>query len=133
WSAIDRVLALHPPQPRPVSLLDREVIARVSGGRAEVLARLIGVFRSTLPGQIARGHTAFDEHDFQRLRDAAHRLHGTLAAFSSIAGAVALDLEDAATRHETGRCRELLGEIDRMSAEMLEVLRTLRYEDLDRM
>ncbi|MFT3699321.1 MAG: PAS domain S-box protein [Kofleriaceae bacterium] len=133
WSTIDRVLALYPPPPRPASLLDREVITRVSGGRADVFARLVGVLQNTLPGQIARGRTAFEEHDFDRLRDAAHRLHGTLAAFSSVAGEVALDLEDASTRSEATRCRELLGQLDQMSGQLLDVTRTLSYEDLDRL
>ncbi|HEY4059120.1 MAG TPA: ATP-binding protein, partial [Kofleriaceae bacterium] len=120
WAGIDRMLAIYPPLERPLDLLDREVIARVSGGRADVLARLVTVFRSTLPGQLARGHVAFDERDFVRLRDAAHRLHGTLGAFSSVAGAVALALEDACARGETHRCRDLLGELDHMSGELLE-------------
>jgi len=131
WNAIDRAIAIYPPSPsRDTPLLDAPTILRVCGGRADVLTRLCSVFRETLPGHVARCRTALEEHDLARLRDAAHRLHGSVAAFSVVAGTLALNLEETASRMDVTSCSELVTRLEAISAELLEATRVLTFEDL---
>jgi hypothetical protein len=64
------------------------------------------------------------------LRSAAHRLHGTLAAFSTVAGALALTLEGAAERKDAARSREVVLRLEQMAIELVEEARTLTFEAL---
>ena len=63
---------------------------------------------------------ALRERDAVRLREAAHKLCGTVGSFSSAAGAVASDLEDRAAR---GRLEEARPLVDRLEAIALELIR----------
>lgn len=133
WNAIDRALEKFPPIPgraRAARLVDHATIIRVSGGHAAVFERLRNVFRESLPGQMARGRAALDDRDFSRLVDAAHRLHGTLSTFSSVAGAVALRLEDAANAKEVARCRDLVVELEAMCTTLLEETKALAFDNI---
>jgi two-component system sensor histidine kinase/response regulator len=131
WEAIDRAMATHPPAPnRRTLLLDAPTILRVCGGRPEVFARLCTVFRDTLPVHVARARAAFDDLDWMRLRDAAHRVHGTLAAFSTVAGDLALALEDAAATEDVERVRQLVERLESMASQLLEDTRMLTFESL---
>jgi signal transduction histidine kinase/ActR/RegA family two-component response regulator/HPt (histidine-containing phosphotransfer) domain-containing protein len=124
WSTLDGLTA--PPSARRGStLLDSHAILRASGGRPEALESLRGLFRETLPAQLASARSAMDQVDLARLRDASHLLHGTLSAFSPIVGFLARALEDAAARDDGHTCSDLLGQLEAMCADLLEEMRTV--------
>jgi hypothetical protein len=60
----------------------------------------------------------------------AHQLYGTLGAFSTVAGELALSLEDSATRGEMVRCEQLVDELQSVCGELLEDTRMLALNDL---
>jgi HPt (histidine-containing phosphotransfer) domain-containing protein len=111
-------------------LLDATAILRACGRRSAVLARLCEVFQITLPQHMARVRAALRDRDIERLREAAHKLYGTLGAFSSIAGAAALILEDAARRADLVRCTQHVDQLEAMCTELLEDARALTIAKL---
>jgi HPt (histidine-containing phosphotransfer) domain-containing protein len=130
WAAIDRVVADAPAKQRS-RLLDRRVITQTCGGRPAVLERLCEMFRRSVPAHVAAIRAALDERDFARLRLAAHILAGTLSAFSTIAGALASTLEDAATDEDLERCASLVAQLESTCTTLLEETRGLTLETLD--
>jgi two-component system, sensor histidine kinase and response regulator len=126
WAAVDRVVAAFPPaKSRESRLLDASAILRVCGGRPAVLEKLCEVFRQTVPEQMARVQSAFDERDWAKLRESVHKLFGTLAAFSTVAGAAAESLEDSATREDVEGCSALVERLDAMCSHLLDDVLTL--------
>jgi hypothetical protein len=73
---------------------------------------------------------ALRERDAIRLREAAHRLCGTVAAFSTAVGAVASDLEDHAARGQLEEARPLLGQLEAMAEELLRAVAGVSLEAL---
>jgi PAS domain S-box-containing protein len=131
WSAIDRVVAAHPPGGRPESrLLDPAVLLAACGGDDAILRKISQAFRDRLPEHLTAVQDALRDSNAPRLREAAHKLCGMVAAFSTVVAAVASDLEDqaAAGRLEESRllvgrlevlARELLGQVDGLTLESL--------------
>jgi CheY-like chemotaxis protein len=131
WSAIDRVVAAFPSAKGSESrLLDARAILRVCGGQADVLGKLCSAFRDSLPSQLTTVRTALGKGDLPRLREGAHKLYGTLAAFSTVAGALALTLEDCAARGEVDSCRDLVNRLEAMCAELVDATRSLTIDVL---
>ena len=131
WAAVDRVLLAFPPaKPRESRLVDPRAILRACGGRAAVFEKLCAVFQESLPDQVALVRSALRDDDLSRLREAAHKLYGTLGTFSTIAGAVALTIEDAAIREDLDSCAELVDRLESMCSELLEDMRTLTIDGL---
>jgi two-component system, sensor histidine kinase and response regulator len=131
WDAIDRMVAAFPPgKARELRLLDHRAILRACGGRAGVVERLCEVFRRTLPDHMARLRSALGDRDLPRLREAARQSYGTLGAFSTIAGAVVLTIEESALREDLESCTELVERLESMCAELLEDTRALTIEEL---
>ncbi|MDF2692942.1 MAG: hypothetical protein K0S65_1325 [Labilithrix sp.] len=131
WTAIDRATP-NPPlvKWRPSRLLDPRAILRMCGGRAALLEKLCKVFQRSVPDHMTRTRKALDDRDLPRLREAAHMLYGTIASFSTIAGALASTLEDAATRDDLESCTELVSRLETMCAELLEDTRGLTLDAL---
>lgn len=131
WAAVDRMAAAFPPAPtRDSRLLDDRAILRACGGRAAVLDKLCQVFRISLPDHLTRVRSALRERDLPRLRENAHLLYGTLSPFSTIAGAVALTIEDSALRTDIESCAELVEQLESMCTELLEDTRALTVDEL---
>ncbi|UJR85559.1 Hypothetical protein I5071_76390 [Sandaracinus amylolyticus] len=131
WTAIERMAAHLPPMKRRESrVLDPRAILRACGGHPAVLERLCAVFRRSLPDHMARTRSALRDRDRPRLREAAHMLHGTLSAFSTVAGALASALEDAAIHGGIERCTELVAGLEPMCAELVEDTRGLTLDAL---
>jgi PAS domain S-box-containing protein len=126
WSAIDRAVTAFPPaRGRESRLLDARAILRVCGGQADVLDRLCKAFRESLPGELTAVQSALGKGDLGRLRESAHKLYGTLAAFSTVAGALARALEDAATAGDVDSGRELVDQLEGVCAELVDATRSL--------
>jgi two-component system, sensor histidine kinase and response regulator len=131
WAAVDRMVKAFPPAPpRRPRLLDARAILRACAGAGDVLEGLCDVFRRSLPDQLTQIRSLLGVRDFARLADAAHKLCGTLGAFSAIAGAVALVLEDVANSEDLEGCAELVDQLDSMCAELLEDTRDLTIDAL---
>jgi CheY-like chemotaxis protein len=131
WLAVARVVAPFPSaERRGPRLLDPGAIRRACGGQAAVFDRLCEVFQRSLPDQVMRIHAARRDRDLSSLRGMAHKLYGTLGAFSTVAGELALTLEDSATRGEMERCEQLVDQLESVCAELLEDTRTLTLNDL---
>jgi hypothetical protein len=60
--------------------------------------------------------------DAPRLREAAHKLSGMVAAFSTVAGGVASELEDLAAQGQLEEARCLAGRLEAMAEELLRLV-----------
>ena len=104
WAAIDRVVGARPPADRPgPGLLDPRVLLAACGGDAAILEKICQAFRARLPDHLTAVQDALRDRDAPRLREAAHKLCGMVAAFSTVAGGVASDLEDHAAEASSKR------------------------------
>ena len=116
WAAIERVAGARPPADRPgPGLLDPRVLLAACGGDAAILEKICQVLRARLPDHLTAVQDALRERDAVRLREAAHKLCGMVAAFSTVAGAVASDLEDQAARGQLEEARPLVEQLEAMA------------------
>jgi two-component system, sensor histidine kinase and response regulator len=131
WTAINRVVGTRPPTEREsAGLLDARVLWDVCGGDAAVLDKIAQAFRARLPDHLAAVQEALREQDSLRLREAAHKLCGMVAAFSTIAGAVASDLEEHAAQGQLEEARPLVKQIETMTEELIRLASSLSLETL---
>jgi two-component system, sensor histidine kinase and response regulator len=131
WAAIDRVVGARPPaEPPGPALLDARVLWDVCGGNADILEKIAQVFRAGLPDHLAAAQDALRAHDTLRLREAAHRLCGMVAALSTVAAGVASDLEDHAARGQLEEARPLVKQLETMAEELMRLAGGLSVETL---
>jgi len=134
WAAIDRVVGARAPAEQPGSpLLDAHVLWDVCGGDAGILEKIGQAFRARVPDHLAAVQNALRDQDTPRLREAAHKLCAMMAAFSTVAGAVASDLEDHAARGRLEAARPLVEQLETMADELMRMssglsLDTLRHQ-----
>ncbi|MEI9948115.1 MAG: PAS domain S-box protein [Pseudomonadota bacterium] len=129
WAAVDRVVASFPrATPHETRLLDASLISAVCGGTQAVFDRLVEVFRVSVPEQMARARSAFGRRDLLDLGEAAHKLCGTLSAFSTVAGALASSLEESATRNDLQACSELVDRLEAICEGMIEETYVFRFD-----
>src|SRR3954451_4488906 len=100
------------------------------GGDAATLERISQVLRARLPDHLTAVQEALRERDAVRLREAAHKLCGTVAAFSTVVGAVASDLEDQAERGQLEEACPLVQQLEGMARELLQLASGLSLEAL---
>ena len=89
-------------------------------------------FRSNAPALLAEVQDALGDHDAARLREAAHKLYGTITAFSNVAGQVVSDLEDRAADGRLEEAGPLVGQLKAMAQELIQQLDGLTLEALRR-
>jgi two-component system sensor histidine kinase/response regulator len=135
WAAIDQLMTQWPPVGHAPShvgpgLLDSRAILRAIDGQASLLEKLLPVFRQTLPDQMSAIRAALADGDFARLREAAHRLIGTVGTFSTVTADVASTLEDAAVRQDPESCGALVERLGSMCDALLEATATLSIDSL---
>ncbi len=131
WAAIDRVVRSHgPAERREPGLLDPHVLLAACGGDAVILEKICEAFRAHLPDHLTAVQDALRERDTIRLREAAHKLCGMVAAFSSVAGGVASDLEDIAAQGRLEEARPLVGQLETMADELMRLAGGLSLETL---
>jgi CheY-like chemotaxis protein len=131
WAAIDRVVVARPPSKvQARGLLDPVVLWDVCGGDPGILEKLCQSFRSRVPEAIAIVRDAWRARDASRLRESAHKLSGLLAAFSSIAGGVASDLEDHAARGRLDEAGPMVANLESMVQELTQLTSRLSHETL---
>jgi HPt (histidine-containing phosphotransfer) domain-containing protein len=86
--------------------------------------------RARLPDQLTAVQDALRDRDAPRLREAAHKLCGMVAAFSSTAGGVASELEDHAAQGRLEEARPLVGQLEAMAQELIRLAGELSLDAL---
>src|SRR4029077_4765732 len=95
-----------------------------------ILEKICQAFRAGLPNQLTAVQDALRERDTVRLREAAHKLCGMVAAFSTVAGQVASELEDHAAQGQLEEARPLVGPLETMAQELMRAAGGLSLETL---
>jgi HPt (histidine-containing phosphotransfer) domain-containing protein len=113
-------------------LLDPRVLLAACGGDEAILGRICQAFRARLPDQLRAVQQALRDRDAPRLREAAHKLCGMVAAFSSASGGVASELEDQAARGRLDEAAPLVGRLETMGQELLRLAGGLSLDALRR-
>jgi two-component system, sensor histidine kinase and response regulator len=111
-------------------LLDPRAVLAACKGDAAILDGICQVFRAGLPGQLEVVRAALQGRDAGRLREAAHRLCGTIGAFSTVAGSVASDIEDRAEAGQLDEARPLVEQLETMTRELMTVVVELSVDTL---
>ena len=138
FAAIDRVVSRPDVDTRVraepadgASLLDPARLAGRLRRRSGRTARPVrGFLRPIRPNDSPMWMTALRNQDAPRLREAAHKLRGLLATFSTLAGEVASNLEDHAALGHLDEARHLVGRIEGMAPELIREVDGLSYESL---
>jgi CheY-like chemotaxis protein len=139
WDAIERVVVSKAPAPAtsnaPVmdkksGLLDAQTLLSACGADDTILGNICAVFRKRLPDHLQTTHDALRNGDAPRLREAAHKLCGMIATFSSVAGAMASDLEDRAADGCLQACQPLVEQLDEIARELIKQIDGLSIETL---
>jgi CheY-like chemotaxis protein len=131
WAALDRVVAAHTPKDLPgPSLLDPRVLLAACGGDAALLETICQTFRARLPDHIKAVRDALRDWDAPKLREAAHKLAGMVAVFSTVAGGVASDLENLAAQDQLEEARPVLARLDTMAEDLMRLVDGLSLDVL---
>jgi PAS domain S-box-containing protein len=102
------------------SLIDPVVLLASCGGVANLLGEMCRNFKSNIPSLMAGVKEALRDQDAPRLHEAAHKLYGTVTAFSTSAGAVVADLEDLAVRGQLEAAQPLVKSLEAMVRELIQ-------------
>lgn len=151
WAAIDRIVEIrdqesevstssssdlrlptsdiYPPSSDP-GLLDPQVIVAACGDDPAILEKICKTFRACLPDHLKTVQDALRDGDAPRLREAAHKLCGMVAAFSTLAGGVASQLEDYAAQGQLEEARPLAAQLDAMVEKLVQLAGGLSLETL---
>ena len=131
WAATERVTGSRPPSDRPgPGLLDPRVLLAACGGDGATLEKICQVLRARLPDHLTAVQEALRERDAIRLREAAHKLCGTVAAFSTVIAAMASDLEDLAARGQLEKAWPLVEQLEAIAQELIQQVDGLSIEVL---
>jgi HPt (histidine-containing phosphotransfer) domain-containing protein len=112
------------------SILDPRALLAACGGDAVILEKICQAFRAGLPDHWKAVQDALQARDSPRLREAAHKLCGMVSAFSAVAGQAASELEDRAAKGLLEEARPLVGQLEVMVQELLQVVVGLSLDAL---
>jgi HPt (histidine-containing phosphotransfer) domain-containing protein len=112
------------------SILDPRALLAACGGDAIILEKICQAFRASLPDHWSAVQDTLQARDPPRLREAAHKLCGMVSAFSAVAGQAASELEDRAAQGLLEEARPLVGRLDAMVQELLQVVVGLSLDAL---
>jgi HPt (histidine-containing phosphotransfer) domain-containing protein len=113
-----------------MGLIDPVVLLAACGGDLAMLRKMCRRFQSLVPEDLAAVRDALHDQDALRLREAAHKLYGTLSAFSTVAGDQAADLEDLAARGLLKEASVVVEQLDRCATELARLAGGLTVETL---
>jgi PAS domain S-box-containing protein len=120
--------------PRPSSLkedlLDPQVLLAACGADAAILEKICQAFRARLPEQLKAVQDFLRDRDAPRLREAAHKLSGMVAAFSTMAGGVASELENRAAQGQLEEARPLVERLETIAEELMRLAGELSLDAL---
>jgi PAS domain S-box-containing protein len=139
YGAIERVVsARRLPSPgradagEDSSLVDPAVLLAACGDDAHGLREMCQSFQAHVPARMAEVGDALRTRDAPRLRRAAHKLCGLLSAFSTVAGAVASDLEDQAACGRLEESQLLVDQLEAIVPQLIQQVDGLSIETLRR-
>ena len=131
WRAIDRVADAPTSTAQPaLRLVDPAVLLAACGGDDIILKKICNTLQARLPNHLVTLQKALRDQDAPQLREAAHKLFGTVAAFSTKAGAVVSDIEDRAARGQLEEAAPLMEQLNTMTRELLPRVGNLSVESL---
>jgi hypothetical protein len=108
------------------------MLLSICGGDQQVLDKISESFRSHLPLQLKVAGDSLRESNSSHLREAAHRLSGMVAAFSTIAGTVTSQLEELAAADRLEECGPIFEQLEELARELLRQLDGISIEALQR-
>jgi CheY-like chemotaxis protein len=114
----------------PSPILDPRPLLAACGGDAVILDKICQAFRAGLPDELKAVQDAFQGRDAARLREAAHKVSGMIAVFSTAAGTVASNLEDHAAQGRLEEARPLVEQLETMGQELIRQVAGLSLETL---
>jgi CheY-like chemotaxis protein/HPt (histidine-containing phosphotransfer) domain-containing protein len=137
FAAIERVLAGKSPaeplgleaMPAP-GVLDPAALLTACDGDPSLLARMIAVFQASVPTHLNKVSEAIDSRNAVELREAAHKLRGLVAAFSTTAAEIACHLEQTAAGGQLNGAAEEYATLVDMIQQLGPLLVHLSVEDL---
>src|SRR5262249_2347170 len=131
WAGIDRVVgAGSRTDPSGPGLLNPQVLLAACGGDGAILDKICQAFPARLPDHLRAVQDALRDHDAPRLREVAHKLAGMVAAFSTVAGGVASDLEDRAAQWQLAEAGSLAARLETMAEELMRLVGDLSLDAL---
>jgi hypothetical protein len=95
-----------------------------------MLGKMCRSLRTRVPEHLAAVRNALHHQDALRLREAAHKFCGMLAAFSTVAGDLAANLEDLAARRLLPEALPIVEQLDRCATELARLAGGLTTETL---
>ncbi len=147
WATMDRVLrkdesgnrkdeneeASPADSSAATGLIDPMVLLAACGGDPGMLRKMCRRLQSLVPEDLAAVREAFHDQDAPRLREAAHKLYGTLSAFSTAAGDQAADLEDLAARGMLNEALPFVERLNKCATELARLAGGLTVETLQQL
>ena len=142
YATVERVLtrpvpARDPPltiacfsTPNDPAMLDKSTLLAACGGDQALLKKMVQIFQSEAPLELAAVEAAVRRDDPARLREAAHKMRGLVSVFSRTAAAGVRTLE---TLGAEGRCRDAgatLSTVSEAVRHLLSILPTVTLEQL---
>jgi CheY-like chemotaxis protein/HPt (histidine-containing phosphotransfer) domain-containing protein len=115
-----------------MGLIDSMVLLGACGGDPAMLRKMCRRLQSLVPEDLAAVRDSLHDQDAPRLREAAHKLYGTLSAFSTVAGDQAADLEDLAARTQLADAAPILEQLETMAHELVKAVDGITVEALRR-
>jgi two-component system, sensor histidine kinase and response regulator len=112
------------------SLLDPRALLAACGSDAVILEKISQAFRASVPEQATAIRDALRERNAPRLREAAHKLSGMVAAFSTMAGKLASELEDHASQEQLEAAAPLVEQLEVMVQMLVQLAGELSLETL---
>jgi two-component system, sensor histidine kinase and response regulator len=128
WAKIERIPTARPPAER--GPIDPHVLLAACGGDGVILDRICRALRGGLPDQLAAVEEALAAKNAPRLREAAHRIGGIVAAFSVAAASLASEIEDHADGGRLEKARPLVKQFATMARELIRLAGGLSLEAL---
>jgi PAS domain S-box-containing protein len=128
WSGPSSAFTHRSPLTTP--LLDPRVLLAACGGDAVILEKICQAFRAGMPDEIKAVQEALHSRDTMRLREAAHKVCGMVAAFSTAAATVASDIEDRAAQGQLDEAELLVNKLDTIAQELVRQADNLSLETL---
>ena len=114
----------------PHDLIDARVLLAACGGDAAILDRLRDTFQARLPEQMQSVQEALRAGDVSRLREAAHKLCGMMATFSTVAGGLASELEDVAAGGDLDAARALVNRLETVARRLVQQVHRVSLDAL---
>src|SRR5262249_42493059 len=100
------------------------------GGDLAMLRKMCRSLQARVPEHLTTIRDALHDQDALRLREAAHKFYGMLAAFSAVASDLAANLEDLAARGLLQEALPVVEQLERCATELARQADGLTIETL---